>query len=215
MRVFLSEHCTSGADRAAAAGPLAAEGAAMLRALAADAVEVEGVKVVVAWAAGLGELGVAGVEAADLAAAGGDPRFRWRRRFLATTAACDGSLHIAPECDGELARVTALVEGEDRLTARRPGWLGCSAESAGTCGDKRTLSRLPGVRQPEATAGAAIPASRSSAKTHWVREGMGCSSATVVIGRRCRRRREWGTLGWTRRWCISGSSPAAPAPSPC
>ena len=128
MRVFLSEQCTCGADPAAASGPLFAEGAAMLRALAEDAAKVDGVEVVVAWAAGLPPFGVGGVEIvpgspSPLGGAFAEP-------FSTLSADCDATLHVAPETDDLLAAAA------ERCVAAGGNWLGCSPNLIRLCGDK-------------------------------------------------------------------------------
>ncbi|MFH5803487.1 ATP-grasp domain-containing protein [Alienimonas sp. DA493] len=126
MRVFLSEHLTCGAVHRAEADPLFPEGAAMLRALAADAVRVEGVEVVVTWAKGLPPFGVAGVEVVPVSPSplGG----AFDELFPNLSAECDATLHIAPETGDLLAERAEETSGN---------WLGAEPDAVRICGDKR------------------------------------------------------------------------------
>ena len=144
MRVFLSEYCTCGGDPAAAQGPLFAEGAAMLRALAEDAAKVDGVNVVVTWAAGLEPFGVPGVEVVEVPGSpsplGGAPGRTFERIFWTA----DAVLHVAPESDRRLF-------WQAEFCAERNRWSGCTPEAIRVCGDKREADRAlrtAGVRRP-------------------------------------------------------------------
>ena len=130
MRVFLSEHCTCGADPQASKGPLFAEGAAMLRALAADAARIEGVEVVVAWAKGLEPFGAEGVEVVTVPASPSPLGGAFEGLFTTLSAECDGTLHVAPETDDLLATAA------ERCIAAGGNWLGCSPNLIRLCGDK-------------------------------------------------------------------------------
>ena len=144
MRVFLSEHCTCGADPAAAAGPLAAEGAAMLRALAADAAKMNGVEVVVAWAAGLGAFGVDGVEVVPATPPAIGNAFGDFAVFERLFWKSDAVLHIAPEAGRMLYCVAEFCHERNR-------WSGCSPNAVRVSGDKRETDKIltaAGVRRP-------------------------------------------------------------------
>ncbi|QDT15311.1 ATP-grasp domain-containing protein [Alienimonas californiensis] len=139
MRVFLSEHLTCGAVHQAEANPLFPEGAAMLRALAADAAQVDGVQVVVTWAAGLVPFGVPGVEVVEVPSVRQEPWF-----FGEQFGKADRTLHIAPE---EALGMRAYQYGEFTGDA----WLGCTASAVEQAGDKTELHRIAaaaGVRRP-------------------------------------------------------------------
>ena len=143
MRLFLSEHCTCGADPEAATGPLFVEGAAMLRALAEDAAQVAGVEVVVAWADGSGPLGVDGVEVIPVSPLPPGGASSFDAVFPKLTAECDATLHIAPETGDVLAR-----RAEQVLDAGHT-WLGCRPDAIRAWGDKRQdPTRLAGLRVP-------------------------------------------------------------------
>ena len=147
MRAFLSEHCTCGADPAAARGPLFVEGAAMLRALAEDAARIEGVGVVVTWAAGLEPFGVPGVEVADV-----ETRRAAGEAFSRLLWETDRTLHVAPE-------EALSAAAEEGLCAEELGeygrlWLGCEPDAIWTCGYKPSLHRAAvaaGLRRPAIT----------------------------------------------------------------
>ena len=155
MRVFLSEHCTCGADPAAAAGPLAAEGAAMLRALAADAAEVEGVEVVVAWAAGLDEFGVGGVEVVEVRQKSNGRRIADPGVFDRLFWEVDASLHIAPE--GAISISDRWGDySTEQLGDHGREVLGASDWACRVCGDKLHLHDVAentGLRRPAAVEG--------------------------------------------------------------
>ncbi|NNJ27842.1 hypothetical protein LzC2_39520 [Planctomycetes bacterium LzC2] len=142
MRVFLSEHCTCGADLAAATGPLFAEGAAMLRALAEDAVQIDGVEVVVTWAEGLEPFGVPGVDVVEVPTSRrGEVEWSTFDRLFRES---DCILHVAPEMERILWRRAKLYEEQS-------GWTGCSTDAIRTCGEKWTAAevwRNAHVRRP-------------------------------------------------------------------
>ena len=152
MRLFLSEHCTCGADPSAAAGPLFAEGAAMLRALAADAARIEGVEVVVTWADSLPPFGVSGVEVVEVPA-GRPANDAIRRLFWA----CDRTLHVAPDGENNPLWQWAVEFGTFAETdENRRRWLGCPPWTVSVCGDKLALHEAAigaGLRRPHAVAG--------------------------------------------------------------
>ena len=130
MRVFLSEHLTCGAADAGADSPLFPEGAAMLRALAADAAKIDGADVVVTWDGRLPDFGVAGVEVRRTA----DPRHE-AALFRTLAAECDATLHVAPEFRDLLAtRAEWVAEVGGR-------WSGCTPRAVRLCGDKLALHR--------------------------------------------------------------------------
>ncbi|MBA3311686.1 MAG: ATP-grasp domain-containing protein [Planctomycetaceae bacterium] len=132
MHVFLSEYLTCGAlsETVAYDRSLAVEGAAMLRALAADAVQTHGWQVSVTWDAALEPIGVAGV----IVHASASPDEE-RSRFPALTRDADATLVIAPEFD-------RILEDRCRLIVTSGGRSsGSSAEAVALCADKLLLAR--------------------------------------------------------------------------
>ena len=128
MRVFLSEYLTCGASGEGPDSPLFPEGAAMLRALAADAARVPGVEVVVTWDARLPAFGVGGVEVRAVSSPGEE-----EAAYCALAAECDAALHVAPEFRDLLARrAETVLEVGGR-------WLGCSPHAIRVCADKPTF----------------------------------------------------------------------------
>jgi len=130
MHVFLSEYLTCGALAGGSAkSSLAVEGAAMLRALAADAATVPGWTATVAWDAELPPLDVPGVEVA-LARSPAEELDLFRRH----ASAAEATLAIAPEFSG-------LLEGRCRTIAEVGGRsAGSSPEAIALCGDKLRLA---------------------------------------------------------------------------
>ena len=174
MRVFLSEHCTCGADPAAARGPLFAEGAAMLRALAADAARVGGVEVVVTWAAGLEAFGVGGVRAVEVRAPDEGAAL-----VELLTEDSDRVLHIAPETDD-------LLGGwAERCLATGGNWAGCSPGAVRACGDKVLLNaalRRAGVRAPRTQDD--DPGEFLSLRAPWVQKPRDGAGGDAIVYRR-------------------------------
>ena len=155
MRVFLSEHCTCGADPAAAAGPLAAEGTAMLRALAADAAQVDGVEVVVTWAAGLGDFGVEGVEVVRVKQKANGRRIEDPAVFDRLFWETEASLHVAPEGADDISWRWDDY-GTDALGEHGRTVIGCGSPANLLCGDKlRThgAATVASIRRPPAVEG--------------------------------------------------------------
>lgn len=132
MRVFLSEYLTCGAfvDGGEAKAQLAAEGAAMLRALAADAAAVPGWQIVVTWDAAIGPFGVPGVEVIPVASAKEE-----EGHFRRLAAEADVTLAIAPEFGGLLEARRRVIDEAGGRSA------GASAEAISLCGDKLSLAR--------------------------------------------------------------------------
>lgn len=130
MRVFLSEYLTCGAfsPEGDAKPSLAIEGAAMLRALAADAAAVPGWRVAVTWDAALGSFGVPGVEVL-LARTPDEERDLFRR----LAAGADVTLVIAPEFDGLLENRARTISDAGGRSA------GSTADAIALCGDKLAL----------------------------------------------------------------------------
>jgi hypothetical protein len=132
MLVFLSEYLTSGAlpGDGDVKSALAAEGAAMLRALAADAAAVPGWRVAVTWDGSLPPFGVPGVDV--LLVAGPEEE---RRTFVSLAAEAGATLVIAPEFDG-------LLESRCRLVTSCSGQcVGPTTEAIALCADKLALAR--------------------------------------------------------------------------
>ncbi|MGC1274521.1 MAG: ATP-grasp domain-containing protein [Planctomycetaceae bacterium] len=108
---------------------LAIEGAAMLRALSADAARVPGWQVVVAWDSSLEPFGVSGVDVL-LVRSPEDERTLFER----LTREADRTLVIAPESDG-------LLEARCRLVNDCGGrFVGPTAAAIALCGDKLALA---------------------------------------------------------------------------
>lgn len=130
MHVFLSEYLTCGALPAGGAkSSLAIEGAAMLRALAADAAAVPGWTVTVAWDAELPPFDVPGI-AVSFARSPEEELNLFRRH----AAAADVTLVVAPEFGG-------LLEERCRSITKVGGRAANSApEAIALCGDKLALA---------------------------------------------------------------------------
>lgn len=131
MLVFLSEYLTGGASSANAdAQPsLAAEGAAMIRALAADAVAVPGWQVVVTWDAFIEPFGIPGVEVCLVRTCDEE-----RDHFRRLAAVADATFVIAPEFG-------RLLETRVRMIAEAGGHsAGATPEAIALCGDKLALA---------------------------------------------------------------------------
>ena len=128
MRLFLWEDLTCGAC-AAVPPSLAVEGAAMLRALAADAVAVPGWEVVAAWNTQSEPFGVPGVRvcAAQTAAAE-------QTLFCAAAAQADVTCIIAPEFGARLASRQRLIEQVGGTSA------GSTVAAIKLCADKLALA---------------------------------------------------------------------------
>jgi len=130
MHVFLSEFLTCGALAASAERKpsLAVEGAAMLRALAEDAVAA-GYEVSTTWDPACGEFGVKGV-AVHIAETAADEN----RLFLQLMRTADTTLVIAPEFDCILAQRSHTIS----LWGDRSS--GSSTSGISLCADKLLLS---------------------------------------------------------------------------
>lgn len=131
MRVFLSEYLTSVAfiSDSGEKAALSVEGAAMLRALAADAAAVPGWRATMTWDAELEPLGVAGVEVHLTRSPDHEGEL-----FRRLAAAADATLVIAPEFDG-------LLEERCRIVTEVGGrFVGPTPEAIALCGDKLALA---------------------------------------------------------------------------
>jgi predicted ATP-grasp superfamily ATP-dependent carboligase len=131
VRIFLSEYLTSGAFAGDSSEKvaLAVEGAAMLRALAADAAAVPGWRVGVIWDAELEPFGVPLVEVHLTRS----PRHEGEL-FRRLAAEADATIVIAPEFDGlleERCRIVTAVGGR---------FVGPTPEAIALCGDKLALA---------------------------------------------------------------------------
>ncbi len=113
----------------------------MLRALAADAARIDGVEVVVMWAAGLEPFGVRGVEVIEVPGSPSPLGDAFDELFTKIAAESDSILSIAPEMDDLLAK---------RATASGDRWLGAQSTAVSVCGDKRRLDQTltTAIRRP-------------------------------------------------------------------
>ncbi len=132
MRLFVSEYLTSGAWPDLESAPsLLKEGRSMAVALLRDCAALPGCQVCSTWDARLQTPDIPGVEFA----AAESPQHE-AELFDRLSADCDGTLVIAPECDG-------ILTGRVRRVAAVGGhWLGCSDEAIALCSDKFALSHF-------------------------------------------------------------------------
>ncbi len=130
MHVFLSEYLTCGALAASAElkPSLAVEGAAMLRALAEDAVAADH-DVSITWDPACGDFGVCEVEIRFTSNSADE-----RRCFRELAGSADATLVIAPEFDGILENRCRMISVYGGCNA------GSSAEAIALCADKLRLA---------------------------------------------------------------------------
>ena len=116
----------------------------MLRVLAADAARIEGVEVVVTWAASLEPFGVPGVEVVLI-----ETRNQEAEEFQRLLWETDRTLHVAPD-DALYFRAEDCFRAEELGEYGRL-WLGCTPEAVGKCDWKPDLLKVvaaSGVRAP-------------------------------------------------------------------
>ncbi len=148
MRVFVYELLTAGGWQSYGAGPTAhsllAEGAAMLRAIAADLAAIEGVSVDIMLGSPATDFSALGCTVHFVRSAADEPA-----TFARLAAAADWSIVIAPELDGLLhARCRLVEQSGGRL-------LGPTSSLVALCADKHATAEhlsLHGIRVPQGIA---------------------------------------------------------------
>ena len=168
MRIFVYESLSAGTPAGPDDGLLAA-GIAMRDAIVDDLSRLAGVAVTVAVSAAPGpgsRRGAGASNVATVAARAGEDAASFVGRVAARH---DLSWIVAPETDGELARLQAAV-GEER-------WIGCDAASIACASSKRaTLAVLAAAGVPTPLDGAATHRGRWIVKPD---DGAGCLSTRV------------------------------------